>query len=414
MNHLLPKKFAIVITLLLLALPAQAAVVVHTVSGLVDAVNATTSGGDRNILIADGVYDLNGQYLRITVDGVTVRSQSGNREDVVLDGHYQTTEIFQILASDVTIADLKLQRALDHPVHVMAASDKDVNRTLIKNVHIVDPGQQAIKINPNAARTHFVNQGRITGCRIELTDSGRAKVWDHNGSCYTGGVDAHQADSWVIEDNEIRGFWCSGGLAEHGIHLWSNASNTLVQRNRIIDCDRGIGFGLGSRGHSGGIIRNNMIYHGPDHGYSDVGIGLESATGAQVYNNTIFHEHGYPNAIEYRFAASNNLTIANNLCNRQIRSRNGGTTALLTHNISNAATGWFKDAHAGDLHLRAERTGITDAAYPLAGLFDDFDGQHRPLGPGPDIGADEFSSTGPNLPKKPILGWLFLLMGDTL
>ena len=376
--------------------------------------NATASGGDLTILIADGVYDLNGQYLRITVDGVTVRSQSGHRESVTLDGHYQTTEIFQILASDVTIADLRVQRALDHPVHVMAASGRDVNHTLISNIHIVDPGQQAVKINPNAARTHFVNHGRITGCLIELTDTGRATVWDYNKSCYTGGIDGHQADGWIIEDNEIRGFWCSGGLAEHGIHLWSDSSNTLVQRNRVIDCDRGIGFGLGNRGHTGGVIRNNMIYHGPDHGYSDVGIGLESATGAQVYNNTIFFGHGYPNAIEYRFAQSNHLTIANNLCNRQIRSRNGGTTTLLTHNVLNAAAGWFKDTQAGDLHLQAERAGVTDAAYSLSGLTDDFDSQHRPLGPGPDIGADEFSKTGPDPSKNPTLGWLFLLTGDTL
>ncbi len=301
----------------------KAAVIVHTVTELVDAVNATAHGGDTTILIADGMYLLNGNYLRISKNGVTVRSQSGNREQVTLDGNYRTTEIFQIVASDVTIADLTLKRALDHPIHVMATAGSDVTGTLIRNVHIVDPGQQAIKINPDGGRTHFVDNGRITGCLIELTASGRAKVWDHNGSCYTGGIDAHQADNWIIEDNKIKGFWCSGGLAEHTIHFWSNSMNTLVQRNLIIDCDRGIGFGLGNSGHSGGIIRNNMIYHGPDHGHSDVGIGLESASGAQVYNNTVFQQHGYPNAIEYRFTASNSLTIANNLCNRLITSRNG-------------------------------------------------------------------------------------------
>ncbi len=387
--------------------PARAEIVVNSVSQLVDAVNNTQSGGDRTILIADGIYRLNGNYLRIAVSDVTVRSQNGNRANVVLDGNYQTTEIFQIVASDATIADLTLKRAYDHPIHIFPAFNNDVVNTLISNVHIIDPGQQAIKINPNSDRTHFVNDGRITGNLIELTDTGRAKVWDRNGSCYTGGVDAHQADSWIVEDNEIRGFWCAGGLSEHGIHFWSNSSNTLVQRNHIVDCDRGIGFGLGSNGHSGGVIRNNMIYHGPDHGVSDVGISLESATGAQVYNNTIFHEHSYPNGIEYRFAESNNLTIVNNLTNRMITSRQGASATLISNNVSDAESDWFVNTASGDLHLGSERNGVTGAAIAVSGLIDDYDKQNRPLGAGLDIGADEYSSAGV---EQVILSWLFLLV----
>ena len=410
-NSCLPLLLPLMLLALVLgsASMAWAAVTVHTVTELVDAVNATAHGGDTTIVLADGIYMLNGEYLRITQDGVTVRSQSGNRDQVILDGNYQTTEIFQIVASNVTLKDMQLQRALDHPIHVMATATSDVTDTIIRNIHIVDPGQQAIKINPDSARSHFVDNGRIANCLIELTDSGRARVWDHNGSCYTGGVDAHQAHNWIIEDNRIQGFWCGGGLAEHGIHFWSDSVGTLVQRNLIIDCDRGIGFGLGSSGHSGGIIRNNMIYHGPDHGHSDVGIGLESASGAQVYNNTVFQEHGYPNGIEYRFTASNNLTIVNNLCNRHITSRNNGSTALLSHNITNGAADWFVDAKNGDLHLRAERTGITGAALSLAGLTDDYDIQIIPLGAGPDIGADEYSGTLPDHQTKAIQGCLFLL-----
>ncbi|MEA2115086.1 MAG: right-handed parallel beta-helix repeat-containing protein [Thermodesulfobacteriota bacterium] len=389
---------------ILSASTANADNVVNTVAELVSAVNNTSSGGDRTILIADGTYLLDGVYLRLAVNDITVRSLSGDREAVFLDGEYRTTEIFQVVASGAVIADLTLKRAYDHPVHVMAAST-DVENTLISNVHIIDPGQQAIKINPNAGRTHFVNNGRITGCLIELTDSGRAMVWERNGSCYTGGVDAHQAEGWIVEDNEIRGFWCSGGLSEHGIHFWSDSSNTLVQRNLIVDCDRGIGFGLGSSGHRRGIIRNNMIYHGEDHGVSDVGIGLESTSDAQVYNNTVFHEHDYPNGIEYRFAASSNLTIVNNLTNRAITSRNGGTSSLISNNITNAAADWFIDAPNGDLHLGSEQSGVTDAALALSGLVDDFDGQSRPSGSGPDIGADEY-------PQQigPALSWLLLLL----
>ena len=56
------------------------------------------------VAVADGVYDLAGASLRIEAPNVTLRSQSGSREAVILDGNYATTEIVQITASNVTVA----------------------------------------------------------------------------------------------------------------------------------------------------------------------------------------------------------------------------------------------------------------------------------------------------------------------
>lgn len=407
--------FLVLLTIVaILASHSNAATVVTTVSQLVAAVNNTQSVGDKTILIADGNYALSGSYLRIVVDGVTVRSQSGVRSRVVLDGNYQTTEIFQIIASNVTIADITLKRARDHPVHVMGASDADIENTLIENVHIIDPGEQAIKINTSG--TYAAHRGTIQDSLIELSNNGRNYVENDSSNshpCYTGGIDAHGAEDWVIQDNEIRGFWCKTGLSEHAVHFWSSSSNTLVQRNLIIDNDRGIGFGLGSLGHSGGVIRNNMIYQNTDHGYSDAGISLESASYAAVYNNTLFQQHDYPNAIEYRFAASHHLSIVNNLTNRAISSRNGGRTSLLSNNVNDAIASWFKNAVNGDLHLRGEQNGVTSAARIVSGLRDDFDAQSRPLGGGLDIGADEYSSrpaTDTGGKPKTTLSWIMLLL----
>ena len=47
---------------------------------------------------------------------MTLRGQSGQRDAVVLDGNYVTTEIVQVVASDVTVADLTLREAWDHPI----------------------------------------------------------------------------------------------------------------------------------------------------------------------------------------------------------------------------------------------------------------------------------------------------------
>jgi hypothetical protein len=361
---------------------------VSTEDGLWNAVN-TAQEGDT-ILLADGTYNLgqNEHYVWIDTPNVTLRSASGNREAVILDDNYSGSEIVSIVASNVTVADLTIKRAGTHPIHVMSTSSSDTLNTLIYNVHIIDPGQQAIKINP-ASAGHYPDDGTIACSHIELTDAGRVEVLNINGDCYTGGVDAHQAQGWVIRDNLIEGFWCSSGLSEHGIHMWSNCRDTLVERNRLVENARGIGFGLGSSGHVGGIIRNNMVYV-----MQDVGIGLESSPNSRVYNNTVYTEN-YFNSIEYRFGATTGVEIINNLTNEAIASRDGGS-GTVQNNVTDAQSSWFVSATTGDLHLVSDSiASVIDQGQTLADVSDDFDGESRPQGSVYDIGADEYSVSPP-------------------
>jgi hypothetical protein len=391
--------------------PSDTIVQVSTVSELVDAVNNASSG--TTILVSPGTYHLDGAYLRFDTPGVTLRSASGYREAVVLDGNYITAEIIQIAASNVTIADLTLREAYYHPIHVMSSDAADTLDTRIYNVHIIDPGQQAIKINPHAAQVHYPDYGEIACSHIELTDAGRPWVWAINERCYTGGVDAHQARGWIIRDNLIEGFWCDSDLSEHGIHMWRGCRDTLVERNILRDNARGIGFGLVTSGdgrtypddacpganggyvdHYGGLVRNNFVsadrsaLFASEYGF-DCGICLWQACGAQVVHNTVASTQPPFSSIEWRFDLTD-VDITNNLLTHNLLDRGG--TARLAGNLVYQPMSLFVNVPGGDLHLVSGASAAIDQGVSISdGLCDyDIDGDSRPLGSARDVGADEF------------------------
>ena len=363
--------------------PADAGTLRATVAG---AAEGTT------ILLHDGFYDMSGgdqtHRLVFSTRGLTLRSVSGNRDAVILDGGYVTGELVSIEASNTTIADLTLARAYYHPIHI-SGPDTPIEGILIHNVHVIDPGEQAVKVNPVGAGT--VNNSTLECSHLELTDVGRPHI---RNNCYTGGLDAHAATGWLVRRNLIEGFWCDDGLSEHGIHMWRLCQDSIVEENLIIDCARGIGFGLGpgTDGHIGGIIRNNFIAAGDPDLFSspsgfDSGIALWGADDAQIYHNTVASTQA-PSAssIEWRFI-STSVTLANNLVTNRLWDR-GGAASLVT-NLEYASAGLFTDIASGDLHLLDPSSTPVDAGTPLAaGLSDgDFDAQVRDAAP--DIGADE-------------------------
>lgn len=393
--------------------PTGHIVTVSTVAELVDAVNNARSGD--TILLQDGTYNLDGLHLRFDTPNVTLRSASGNREAVIIDGNGSTTEIVQIVASDVTIADVTLQRAYNHPIHVMSTAEAETTGTLIYNVHIIDPGEQAIKINPYTGEDarHFPDGGIIACSHIELTAAGRANI---RNDCYTGGVDAHQARDWIIRDNLIEGFWCTSGLAEHAVHFWRASRDTLVERNELRNNARGVGFGMATEGdnlrtyadhpcpqaggyvdHYGGIVRNNIIFANDEELFAseygfDCGICLWNACGARVLHNTVVSTRPPFSSIEWRFERTE-VAIVNNLLSHNLRDRGG--TASLSGNLSGQPLSLFVDGNDGDLHLADGANPAIDSVALPPDVADDIDGDARPIGPAADVGADEYGIPAP-------------------
>ncbi len=232
-----------------------------------------------------------------------------------------------------------------------------------------------IKVSGSKTVDSFSDGGLVENCTFKYT-AGIAPQW------YVGGVDAHKAKDWVIRNNTFEDITSpENRLTEGAVHFWSDSANTLVEGNTVIDCDRGIMFGLDNSNHYKGIIRNNFI-----HVNRDVGVYLCNALGTQVYNNTIYADSDYPNAIEYRFEATN-VAITNNITNKPIISRNGGN-ATLSSNVDYATPSWFIDPTNGDMHLKEAIYVVIDQGVDVDGLVVDWDGDLREAGK-VDIGADE-------------------------
>jgi len=365
------------------------AVVVSTVGELETAVSNANSGGDKEIILKNGTYTLN-DVLGIWADGVTVRSQSGSRANVKIYGQGMyggVTHIFNVAGTDFTAKDMTIGRVSNHAIQIWGNNNS--SNTLLSNLHIVDTYEQMVKISYDPSSSNCSENGVMQNCLLEYT----AEIGPQY---YIGGIDGHQTKNWIVRNNVFKNISSpSGDVAEHAVHFWSDSKDTLVENNWIINCDRGIGFGLGNRGHIRGIIRNNMIYHSStDHGFADVGIGLENASNAKVYNNTVFLAHSYPNAIEYRFSGTSGGIIKNNLCNKSITSRDGGS-AQVSHNTTSAQSSWFVNLSSGDLHLASAVSQVVDKGVSISGLVSDFDGDSRPQGSGIDIGADEYVTAAP-------------------
>jgi len=397
------KTFLTILPLILLSpvpLFAQSGgtVTVRTAGELISAIFALNNyDGPRTILLEDGVYTIaNYNSFYLTQPDITIRSVSGNRDAVIIQGdstfHPDGSRtggtignLFGVAAENFTLENVTVGNVANHAVQLQV----DIDNCIFRNVRFFNTGEQMLKVASDGIADQSDN-GLVEDCVFDYP-AGIGPQW------YIGGVDAHRARNWTVRRCTFRGIRSpSGSVAEHAIHFWEACINTLVEENVIVDCDRGIGFGLGAdsgAGTTGGIIRNNMIYHRAVTGFADVGIGLENAAAVQVYNNTILLQSGYPNAIEYRFAVTT-AEIYNNLANTIIRQRDGATGSL-GNNLTTATAAWFVAPATADLHLASRLAAVVDQGRSVSGLVADIDGDLRPQGAGIDIGADEYVEAQP-------------------
>ena len=365
------------------------------------------SSGDT-VLLADGTYLLSdapdGSYsgIYITTPDITLRSESGDPSSVVIDGAYRSqgngSAPITIAAPGVAVADLTVTRSIFHLIHLWADGDA----ALIQRVRLIDGGQQFLKASVDSGT---VDDVEVSCSEFRMTAEGRDNAWgygDPNGNttCYTGGIDTHNATGWSVHDNVFEGIYCDadgvqrpahgrfpeqrggmtyvGGLSEHAIHMWDSPQGTGhdVVRNQIVNCARGIGIGFVDPVY-GTRVANNMVFS--EHAGSrehDVGISIERGVDILVAHNTVFMSHpdAYGSGIEYRFGETSNLTLHGNLSNRDIRARDGAT-AQEEGNVVGGDGSWYVEPDVGDLHL-VDCAGVDSVArHPE--VLEDIDGTPR-------------------------------------
>ncbi len=221
---------------------------VGTVSALQNAFASINAAGvPATVLVSNGTYVLNTWALPITCDRVIVRSLSGDRDAVVIRGPDEgpsasLEHVFWVTASQVTIADMTFGWCLYHGIQAHGQEPYNASNLWVHNCRIVNCNEQFIKGTSADGDPEGVTDGRVEFCLFEFTNR-----WAYQ--FYTGGIDVHKAANWVVTDNLFRYIRATDGYAEHAIHFWkrntTRPQNVRVERNIILHCDRGIGFGLG-------------------------------------------------------------------------------------------------------------------------------------------------------------------------
>lgn len=381
-----------------LALGAAQDISVRTAAELQNAVStANANGGNTRILVADGTYTLT-NTLYVNAPQVSILGSSADRSKVVIQGDAMSAtanvgSLIRVAASNFLLSDITLQKSKYHLIQV--AGETNADAPIIRNCILRDSYEQMLKVSIDSSnRAITSDSGVVENCVFEYS-AGKGPQY------YIGGIDAHGSKNWIVRGNTFRYIASPNtDVAEFAVHFWDASANNIVEGNIIVDCDRGIGFGMDGKPNSAGIIRNNMIYHSANGApYADTAIALIESPGTQVYNNSIYIANSFPWAIEYRFASTSGVLIANNLSNRPVQARDGAS-GTVSSNISNAVASWFANPAQGDLHLTTAVTSVVDKGIAVSGLTNDFDGQSRPAGAGVDIGADEFAATSV-LPRAP-------------
>ena len=390
-----PRVLLIVVLLLssdqVAAAPEKRVVKVDNVSELHQAVKQAKP--HTKILIAKGEYLLS-HSLAVGVRHVELRGATGRRADVVLKGTGMSERkvgvAISVNVSDVTVADLTIRDVGFHGVQVRG--EQGVKNAVLSNLHILDTGQQHVK-GSSAFDGRFSEDCIVQSSLFEYSD--------HAPSGYANGVDVLGGKRWIVRGNifrRIRGPRKDGWRCGPTILFWGVCYDTIVERNVLLDCYRGIALGLAPKpfhrapparpyfDHVRGAIRNNVVWN--LNSWANEGIEVNAGHDVRIEHNTVYVQGKIPWSIGVRFPSCTAL-VRNNLSNQEIRLRDRAQ-ALQAHNVTSAKAEWFLNAEKANLRLRRAAVVAIDEGMTIPDVQFDLLRRPRTIGGAADIGAFEF------------------------
>jgi hypothetical protein len=373
--------------------PPQAGVIsVVNVDELFLAIEHIGSGG--TILLSEGHYKLPQAIILQKKNNITIRSAAGDPAKVTLSGKGWDSEakgddILHISRCEgVTIADLTFADCRSYGIKVEAENaPKDIS---IYNCRFRNIGVRAIKGSAGKDPNVRAVRGSVSYCHFENTKVPPAH-WLFGGD-YISAIDMMALEDWIFSDNVFRNIKGRNGGGRAAIFIWVRSRRVVVERNLIINCDRGVAFGNPGQSTANvagerlvyvhdGVIRNNFITGG-----TDCGIELWYAEHVKVYNNSIWRpKQNWSRGIRIG-AGTSHTNIVNNLVHGEIRFDGG--KAQLRQNLTGHLDSYFMDPTSGNLALTQAATEAIDQGVSLPDVTEDI--RRLPRSGYPDLGAWEY------------------------
>ena len=349
------------------------------------------------MMVEPGVYTLPRPLVLRQKQDITIRSVSGDPLSVTLKGRGwdlgdEHDDIVHVAdCRGVLIAGLTFAECRSYGVKVEA--EHGPRNVQIYNCRFRNIGIRAIKGSAGQDPNVYAIKGSVRFCDFENARIPPAD-WLYGGD-YIAGIDMMALEDWTFSDNTFRNIKGRNGGGRAAIFIWVRSRRIIVERNLIVNCDRGISFGNpgqstanqagGSlRYVSDGFIQNNIVAGG-----ADCGIELWHAEGIKVRHNSIWRpEQNWGRGIRLGKGVVQTEAV-NNLIHGGIQ--NEGGEANIHHNLAKRVDGYFVEPSLGDLSLTAAATAAIDqgvilneAPYDVRGL---------PRKNAPDLGAWEFGAS---------------------
>ena len=395
---------------------AEPTIIVSDLNSLRLAMETAESG--QVIGIAGGDYFVySSQYNRklqfYNKHDVTLRSVSGNYENVILHGsgfhkeggyrNVQHNEMLTIIggSSGVTFYGITLRDSNANGFKLEGTNERDI---MIDNCRAIDVCERMVKGAAGGGAEMFTYNLTIKNSWFENTQlpySGQDEDHTIGLGTYIAGLDIMNLHGALIQNNvfkNIQGKTPDGEFDSNGaMYFWGDggSADIIVENNFIFNCDRGIIYGLSGRGVDKGIIRNNIIY-----GVACDAIHLDSTKDIEVYNNTVVmnKRNRFNRGIRDVESRSERLIIKNNIAHEFQGIENGENGNIVENNlllkdisVPNYFTNGRSPETAEDFMLTDKAVNALGQGIALPGLVDeDFFGNGR--GDVFDIGAHQFTN----------------------